>query len=100
MPPVHADRIANCADPNQIAPRVCTVFIGLPFQSVRNYGSCIKFADIMLKDIFLCCQCKGAPLPVLKVHDPVERDVEFVPTKTPYDPRWMLAGRPNPGTLI
>lgn len=26
----------------------------------------------------------------------MERDIEFVPTKAPYDPRWMLAGRPHP----
>lgn len=26
--------------------------------------------------------------------DPIDRPVEFVPTKEPYDPRWMLAGRP------
>lgn len=28
--------------------------------------------------------------------DPVERDIDFMPTKTPYDPRWMLCGRPHP----
>ncbi|XP_033740192.1 acetyl-CoA carboxylase-like isoform X1 [Pecten maximus] len=38
----------------------------------------------------------GAPLPVLQILDPVERDIDFVPTKTPYDPRWMLSGRPHP----
>lgn len=38
----------------------------------------------------------GGPLPVLPVHDPVDRDIDFVPTKAPYDPRWMLAGRPHP----
>ena len=27
--------------------------------------------------------------------DPVERDVGFMPTKTPYDPRLMLAGTPE-----
>jgi len=26
----------------------------------------------------------------------VERDIEFIPTKAPYDPRWMLAGRVHP----
>jgi len=30
--------------------------------------------------------------PVLPVSDPVERDVEFMPTKSAYDPRHMLAG--------
>jgi len=28
----------------------------------------------------------------LKSSDPVDRDIEFMPTKTPYDPRHMLAG--------
>ncbi|KAM6049506.1 acetyl-CoA carboxylase 1 isoform 3-T4 [Chlamydotis macqueenii] len=37
-----------------------------------------------------------SPVPILKVKDPIDRTIEFVPTKTPYDPRWMLAGRPNP----
>lgn len=31
-------------------------------------------------------------VPMLKPVDPVDRDIEFVPTKTPYDPRHMLAG--------
>ncbi|XP_060601349.1 acetyl-CoA carboxylase-like isoform X2 [Ruditapes philippinarum] len=38
----------------------------------------------------------GGPLPVLPVNDPIGRSIDFVPSKTPYDPRWMLAGRPNP----
>ncbi|XP_061460823.1 acetyl-CoA carboxylase 1 isoform X1 [Rhineura floridana] len=37
-----------------------------------------------------------SPVPILTVKDPIERIIDFVPTKTPYDPRWMLAGRPNP----
>ncbi len=36
---------------------------------------------------------------MLPVYDPVDREVEFRPTKAPYDPRWMLAGRPNPNNL-
>ncbi|KAK3798057.1 hypothetical protein RRG08_034617 [Elysia crispata] len=36
---------------------------------------------------------KGGILPVLQMPDPVERQIEFVPTRTPYDPRFMLAGR-------
>ena len=28
--------------------------------------------------------------------DPVDREIDFVPTKTPYDPRWMLGGRTHP----
>jgi acetyl-CoA carboxylase/biotin carboxylase 1 len=34
--------------------------------------------------------------PVLPVSDPVERDVEFAPTKSAYDPRNMLAGAEGP----
>ncbi|XP_034026120.1 acetyl-CoA carboxylase isoform X2 [Thalassophryne amazonica] len=39
---------------------------------------------------------KNSPVPVITTKDPVDRDIEFVPTKAPYDPRWMLAGRPHP----
>uniref|UniRef100_A0A8D2LV15 acetyl-CoA carboxylase n=1 Tax=Varanus komodoensis TaxID=61221 RepID=A0A8D2LV15_VARKO len=38
----------------------------------------------------------SSPVPVLPVKDPIDRAIDFVPTKTPYDPRWMLAGRPHP----
>uniref|UniRef100_A0A4W4HB32 acetyl-CoA carboxylase n=1 Tax=Electrophorus electricus TaxID=8005 RepID=A0A4W4HB32_ELEEL len=38
----------------------------------------------------------SSPVPLLAAKDPIDRPVEFVPTKAPYDPRWMLAGRPNP----
>ncbi|XP_075760885.1 acetyl-CoA carboxylase 1 isoform X5 [Pelodiscus sinensis] len=38
----------------------------------------------------------SSPVPTLTIKDPIDRVIEFVPTKTPYDPRWMLAGRPNP----
>lgn len=33
-----------------------------------------------------------SPPPTVAITDPVSRDIEFVPTKTPYDPRHMLAG--------
>ncbi|KAG5840360.1 hypothetical protein ANANG_G00187980 [Anguilla anguilla] len=39
---------------------------------------------------------KHSPVPVLPPTDPVEREVDFTPTKAPYDPRWLLAGRPHP----
>ncbi|XP_059482101.1 acetyl-CoA carboxylase isoform X3 [Neocloeon triangulifer] len=39
---------------------------------------------------------KGAPLPIITPVDPTERDITYMPTKAPYDPRWMLAGRPSP----
>ncbi|CAL1616009.1 unnamed protein product [Knipowitschia caucasica] len=36
---------------------------------------------------------KHSSVPVLSIMDPVDREIEFTPTKAPYDPRWMLAGR-------
>eukprot|EP00066_Takifugu_rubripes_P024799 XP_011614065.1 PREDICTED: acetyl-CoA carboxylase 2 isoform X2 [Takifugu rubripes] len=39
---------------------------------------------------------KQCPVPVIPTTDPVDREIEFIPTKAPYDPRWMLAGRPHP----
>ncbi|XP_053473645.1 acetyl-CoA carboxylase 1 isoform X3 [Ictalurus furcatus] len=38
----------------------------------------------------------ASPVPLLAAKDPIDRLVEFVPTKAPYDPRWMLAGRASP----
>ncbi|KAM5238299.1 acetyl-CoA carboxylase 2 isoform 2-T2 [Ctenodactylus gundi] len=37
-----------------------------------------------------------SPLPIITPMDPIDREVEFVPSRAPYDPRWMLAGRPHP----
>uniref|UniRef100_A0A670ZY45 acetyl-CoA carboxylase n=1 Tax=Pseudonaja textilis TaxID=8673 RepID=A0A670ZY45_PSETE len=37
-----------------------------------------------------------SPLPVIPPSDPIDREIDFVPSKVPYDPRWMLAGRPHP----
>ncbi|XP_063028939.1 acetyl-CoA carboxylase 2 [Melospiza melodia melodia] len=39
-----------------------------------------------------------SPVPVTAIVDPVEREIGFVPSKVPYDPRWMLAGRTLKGT--
>ncbi|ODN01988.1 Acetyl-CoA carboxylase [Orchesella cincta] len=39
---------------------------------------------------------KGGPLPILPSTDPVDREIQFIPTKAPYDPRFLLAGRPHP----
>ncbi|KAG1958146.1 acetyl-CoA carboxylase isoform X3 [Pimephales promelas] len=37
-----------------------------------------------------------SPVPIMHPTDPVEREIDFVPTKAPYDPRWLLCGRPHP----
>ncbi|XP_064424983.1 acetyl-CoA carboxylase 1 isoform X2 [Latimeria chalumnae] len=38
----------------------------------------------------------SSSVPILNPKDPIDRAIDFVPTKAPYDPRWMLAGRPHP----
>lgn len=38
---------------------------------------------------------KHSPVPILPVTDPIDREIEFTPTKAPYDPRWMLDGKPT-----
>ncbi|XP_059157454.1 acetyl-CoA carboxylase-like isoform X2 [Physella acuta] len=43
---------------------------------------------------------KGGPLPILQPLDPVDRLIEFHPTRTAYDPRWMLAGRRENGKFM
>lgn len=51
----------------------------------------------ILKWLSYIPKTKESPLPVIKSLDPVERDIDYVPTKVPYDPRWMIAGKENPG---
>lgn len=41
-------------------------------------------------------QCKNAPLPVTKVVDPVDRDIEYVPSRV-CDPRHLIAGKKDKG---
>ena len=36
---------------------------------------------------------RNHPVPSLPMIDPVDRPIKFTPTKAPYDPRFMLAGR-------
>ncbi|CAB1352795.1 unnamed protein product, partial [Coregonus sp. 'balchen'] len=42
---------------------------------------------------------RSSPVPIINAKDPIDRLVEFMPTKAPYDPRWMLAGRPGQSEL-
>ncbi|KAG8521239.1 Acetyl-CoA carboxylase 2 [Galemys pyrenaicus] len=37
-----------------------------------------------------------SPVPITTPSDPIDREIEFLPSRAPYDPRWMLAGRPHP----
>ena len=45
-------------------------------------------------------QDKLSPVPIIKPTDSVDREVNYMPTKAPYDPRWMLAGRHSPSMFI
>ncbi|XP_022181493.1 acetyl-CoA carboxylase isoform X1 [Myzus persicae] len=47
----------------------------------------------ILKWLSYIPKTKESPLPVIKSVDSVERDIDYVPTKVPYDPRWMIAGK-------
>ncbi|XP_023617815.1 acetyl-CoA carboxylase 2 isoform X2 [Myotis lucifugus] len=37
-----------------------------------------------------------SPVPIITPTDPIDREIEFSPSRAPYDPRWMLAGRSHP----
>lgn len=37
-----------------------------------------------------------SPVPMVIPCDSIDRDVEFTPTRAPYDPRWMVEGREAP----
>lgn len=63
----------------------------LVFWTIQELAIC----QWMNEWIHLFMQCKHSPVPILNAKDPIDRPVEFVPTKAPYDPRWMLAGRPS-----
>lgn len=54
--------------------------------------------NTILKWLSFIPAVKGAPLPITIPLDPVDRDIGFTPTKTPYDPRWLLTGRQNPNS--
>ncbi|XP_043279502.1 acetyl-CoA carboxylase isoform X2 [Venturia canescens] len=50
-----------------------------------------------LKWISYVPKVKGGPLPAIAPVDPIDREVVYLPTKSAYDPRWMLEGRASPG---
>lgn len=51
---------------------------------------------IMLKWLSYVPKMKESPLPILQPVDPVDREVSFMPGRAPYDPRWLVNGRPSP----
>uniref|UniRef100_A0A668AIB8 acetyl-CoA carboxylase n=1 Tax=Myripristis murdjan TaxID=586833 RepID=A0A668AIB8_9TELE len=63
---------------------------------VTHNTVCDDFEGVFTLLQWLSYMPKVHPVPILNAKDPIDRPVEFVPTKAPYDPRWMLAGRPTP----
>lgn len=59
--------------------------------------SCFLMTALSLPMSF---QNVNSSVPILNSKDPIDRIIEFVPTKAPYDPRWMLAGRPHPSMYM
>ncbi len=62
---------------------------GMPVIRVLHPPDCV----IGINEEILNVPDLQAPLPVRTITDTVDRDIEFTPTKVPYDPRWMLEGR-------
>uniref|UniRef100_A0A671PM36 acetyl-CoA carboxylase n=1 Tax=Sinocyclocheilus anshuiensis TaxID=1608454 RepID=A0A671PM36_9TELE len=62
---------------------------------VTHTTVCDDFEGVFTLLLWLSYMPKSSPVPILSAKDPIDRPVEFVPTKAPYDPRWILAGRPN-----
>jgi len=54
-------------------------------------------ARALLRWLAYCPAVRGAPLPVLDISgvDVVEREIGFMPTRAPYDPRHLLDGCPK-----
>ncbi|CAH1987134.1 unnamed protein product [Acanthoscelides obtectus] len=72
-------------------------------QIMYNNGVTHKTEQTDLEGIYTILQWlsyipkdKMSPVSILKPLDPIDREITFTPTKTPYDPRWMLEGRPSP----
>ena len=53
----------------------------------------IMYWNVIVYCTILFLQHRDAPLPIMLATDPVDRIIQYIPTKAPYDPRWMLAGR-------
>ncbi|KAJ8027759.1 Acetyl-CoA carboxylase [Holothuria leucospilota] len=55
---------------------------------------------LLLKWLSYMPKSQDSSIPIMPTLDPIEREVKFYPTKTPYDPRHMLAGRINPDNAM
>ncbi|KDQ18913.1 hypothetical protein BOTBODRAFT_28387 [Botryobasidium botryosum FD-172 SS1] len=61
-------------------------------------SSDLEGATHILKWLSYVPERKGAKLPVTVSVDPWDRDIEYTPTKSPYDPRWFIEGKKDETT--
>lgn len=60
----------------------------------------VRMVPIIIYVLLLSLKDKHSPVPIISPVDPIDRLIDFKPTKAPYDPRWMLAGRVHPSKCI
>lgn len=56
-------------------------------------GSDLDGATHILRWLSYVPEHRGAPLPVISSRDSWDRDIDYVPPKGPYDPRWFIEGK-------
>jgi acetyl-CoA carboxylase / biotin carboxylase 1 len=56
-------------------------------------GSDLDGATQILKWLSFVPEHRGAPLPITIPRDTWDRDIDYVPPKGPYDPRWFIEGK-------
>jgi len=61
-------------------------------------GSDLQGATQILEWLSYVPEFKNAPLPILETTDTWDRDIEYTPTKTAYDPRWFIEGKKDETT--
>jgi acetyl-CoA carboxylase/biotin carboxylase 1 len=56
-------------------------------------GSDLEGATHILKWLSYVPEHRGGPLPIITSRDTWDRDIDYVPPKGPYDPRWFIEGK-------
>lgn len=64
--------------------------------TILKWLSHVPIRKEMVQPMPFVPRTKFTPLPILEISDPIERDIAYTPTSSPYDPRWMLNGRESP----
>ena len=82
---IHDNRVANieCVSDNLLFTGVSHLTVPDDFHGVSAIVRWLSYVPSK----------RYGPLPVHPATDPVDREIAFMPSKAPYDPRFMLAGR-------